>query len=355
MFTYMNLRVYMTHPIFDPETARLMAAQFKFSAPRPIARVLETVRGVSRQAAAAQVRRWVQAGLLEEEGNTRPKRFRLSVFERFEQCFPLDGFDEHVVWSTTLRPVVAQYASDAAMKIWDYGATEMLNNAKDHSQGTCVRVRIGITGAYATLIISDDGEGIFKRIARLCELPDERLSILELAKGKLTTDRTRHSGEGIFFTSRAVDQYQIQSGDLIFDHTDHHDDTFIDAQDHNPGTTVVLRLCHTTERTMRSVFDEYTTEDDDEGLSRFNRTVIPVRLARLGTESVVSRSQAQRLLARIDQFQAVILDFDQVDSIGQGFADEIFRVFKQQHPEVDIKVWNASDDVQYMIRRVRGS
>jgi hypothetical protein len=85
MFTYISFGVYMAHPIFDPETARLMAAQFKFAVPRPIARVLETVRGVSRQVAAAQVRRWVQAGLLEEEGNTRPKRFRLSVFERFEQ------------------------------------------------------------------------------------------------------------------------------------------------------------------------------------------------------------------------------------------------------------------------------
>lgn len=63
---------------------------------------------------------------------------------------------------------------------------------------------------------------------------------------------------------------------------------------------------------------------------------------------VRSQSAAPSLL----RFSAI---FDQVDSIGQGFADEIFRVFKHQHPEVDVKVRNASDDVQYMIRRVRGS
>ena len=52
-------------------------------------------------------------------------------------------------------------------------------------------------------MIDDDGEGIFKKIKNALNLLDEKQAVLELAKGKLTTDPSRHTGEGIFFTSRA--------------------------------------------------------------------------------------------------------------------------------------------------------
>jgi hypothetical protein len=44
-------------------------------------------------------------------------------------------------------------------------------------------------------------------------------------------------------------------------------------------------------------------------------------------ESLMSRSQARRLMNRFDRFSEVVLDFTGVNFIGQGFADEIFRVF----------------------------
>ncbi|MCM2544858.1 STAS-like domain-containing protein [Burkholderia glumae] len=354
MFTYPNIGVYMPTPI-DPQTARWLSALFSEESEVALVPRLEAERKISRQAAAAQVRRWVQAGFLQEVGNTRPKRHSLNTLVHNEWKLKLAGFDEHVAWTTTIRPAIEAYASEAALKIWDYAATEMLNNAKDHSDGSSIRVTIWITATDAALSITDDGEGIFRRIARLCELPDERFALLELAKGKLTTDPSRHSGEGIFFTSRAVDHFQIQSGDLTFDHRDQLMDVLVDNED-SPvtGTRVLMSLCHETERKLRSVFDQFSSEDQEEGLSRFDKTIIPVRLARLGTESVVSRSQAQRLLARVERFRRVAFDFEGVDSIGQGFADEIFRVFKNQHPEVSIAVLNANDDVTFMIKRVRG-
>lgn len=338
----------------DPPTARWLSSLFSHEAAVALVPRLEAERHISRQAAAAQVRRWVQAGFLQELGNTRPKRYAIKTLSYNEWTFQIAGFDEHVAWTTAVRPELEAYASEAALRIWDYSATEMMNNAKDHSDGTSIRVAIWITVADAALSITDDGEGIFRRIARLCQLPDERFALLELAKGKLTTDPSRHSGEGIFFTSRAVDHFQIQSGDLAFDHEDKGMDILFDHEDQPlTGTRVVMALCHQTERKLRSVFDEFSSEDQEEGLSRFDKTVIPVRLARLGTESVVSRSQAQRLLARVERFHRVIFDFEGVDSVGQGFADEIFRVFKNQHPDVSFAIVNANEDVMFMINRVR--
>jgi hypothetical protein len=47
----------------------------------------------------------------------------------------------------------------------------------------------------------------------------------------------------------------------------------------------------------------------------------------------------------------VIFDFAEVKTIGQAFADEIFRIFKREHPELEIVIINANLDVQKMIRR----
>ena len=56
-------------------------------------------------------------------------------------------------------------------------------------------------------------------------------------------------------------------------------------------------------------------------------THIPLRLAEYGEDNLVSRSQAKRVLARVDRFEEVILDYSGIRAVGQAFADEIFRVF----------------------------
>ena len=51
----------------------------------------------------------------------------------------------------------------------------------------------------------------------------------------------------------------------------------------------------------------------------------------------------------------MILDFDQVPTIGQAFADELFRVFANQHPEIELVPENANEPVRFMIGRVQQS
>jgi hypothetical protein len=78
------------------------------------------------------------------------------------------------------------------------------------------------------------------------------------------------------------------------------------------------------------------------------------RLARCsGHRPLISRSQAKRVLARVDLFRTVVFDFSQIDSIGQAFADEIFRVFAQSHPETKLQFIHANASVGTMITRAR--
>jgi len=83
----------------------------------------------------------------------------------------------------------------------------------------------------------------------------------------------------------------------------------------------------------------------------FTITHVPVGLARYGDENLVSRSQAKRLMARVEKFREVVLDFSGVNTIGQAFADEIFRVFQQLHPDVKLRWFNANAEVEAMVKR----
>jgi hypothetical protein len=117
------------------------------------------------------------------------------------------------------------------------------------------------------------------------------------------------------------------------------------------GTAVWMELNNHKARTMKSIFDKFTFKAD----YGFNRTVVPVRLAQYGDDKLISRSQAKRVLARVELFRIVIFDFENVDYIGQAFADEIFRVFAQNHPNIELNVINVNPEIEKMIKRARNT
>ena len=99
---------------------------------------------------------------------------------------------------------------------------------------------------------------------------------------------------------------------------------------------------------MNEVFDEYAAGSDD---FSFNRTLLAVKLAKYDQEDLVSRSQAKRVLARMEQFTEVVVDFSGVEFIGPSFADEMFRVFANEHPEVRLIPMEMTPDVERAVRR----
>jgi DNA-binding transcriptional ArsR family regulator len=301
---------------------------------------------ISRQAASRHLHALEEAGLVRSEGAKNVKKSTLIPLKQTSWTFRLAGLKEDVVWLESIAPLIADLPGNVR-EIWQYGATEMINNALDHSEGLNLSIYFSRNAIDCELTITDDGEGIFHRIQRLTGLYDARESILELAKGKLTTDPQNHSGEGIFFTSRAFDSFAIISRNLYFTHQTEKDDWLIDIDSDTPGTSIYLRLSNTCPRTMKELYDEYAEPDE----YSFNKTRVPVKLARYEGEKLVSRSQAKRLVSRFEKFSTVILDFEDVEEIGQAFADEIFRVFASNHPEVKLITAHATDAVNKMILR----
>jgi anti-sigma regulatory factor (Ser/Thr protein kinase) len=314
--------------------------------PRDLVGMVAAQLGLSGARISTQVRGLVADGYLRKLGSTRPS-YSLGPNRRFQQVYPRVNLAEDRVWLGDLLPLLDRLPRNV-LDIAHHGVTEMVNNAVDHSEALHVMVRMDLRDGQLGFEVADHGVGIFRKITRALDLPDERLALLELAKGKLTTDPRRHSGEGIFFTSRMFDMYRIESGALVFDHDAKYDLDLLDDTEEVKGTRVVMQIATDSPRRLESVFDAYSSGPDDYA---FAKTVVPVRLAKVGDENLISRSQAKRLLQRVDRFRCVVLDFSEVSGIGQAFADEIFRVFANAHPKVELLAVNAVAEVQQMIRR----
>lgn len=320
--------------------------------PADIASTTSKKFDITRQAVNKHLKRLVDEDCLTVAGKTRSRVYKLRPMVQWTGNFGITAkLAEDVVWRNDIQPKMG-IMPDNVMDIWHYGFTEMFNNAIDHSDGDKIIVQISQSAVSTQLAVYDNGIGIFKKIQNELDLLDERHSVLELAKGKLTTDPDRHTGEGIFFTSRMFDDFQILSGGTYFSHKyGENEDWILERDIFNSGTAVWMRLNNHTSRTSKNIFGKFTSGDD----YGFNKTVVPVRLAQYGDDKLVSRSQAKRLIARFERFKVVILDFEGVESIGQAFADEIYRVFQKAHPEIELAEVNASKMVRDMILRARSN
>jgi hypothetical protein len=103
-----------------------------------------------------------------------------------------------------------------------------------------------------------------------------------------------------------------------------------------------------SQTSLGRIFDEFSSGPEE---YRFDHTVVPVRMALYESERLMSRSQAKRILNRVDRFKHVVLDFDGVNTVGQAFADEVFRVFARSHPDMTITAVNETAQIGMMIKR----
>lgn len=304
---------------------------------------------LTRQAVHRNLSELVKSGFLKASGKTSGRIYSLGPIRSHNKQMKLKGLRESDVYMREFGFVFSGLPRELE-DICHYGFTEILNNAIDHSCGESVDISVERNLDSIRIEIEDDGEGIFIHIARIMELNDPRESILELSKGKLTTDPENHSGQGIFFTSRAFDKFYIFSGNLVFSHDDNgRYDYLLHADQDHRGTRVIMEIFISSSRSLKDVFDEFSDAEDD---LAFNKTVVPVKLALYEGEQLISRSQAKRILNRVEKFKTVMLDFQDVSLIGQGFADEVFRVFAARNPQIKLIPINLNEDIQRSIKAV---
>ena len=303
---------------------------------------------VSRQHVSRLLRELVDEDLLDAHGTTSNRRFTLK-FQKHEQEIPVT-VPEDRVWRDFAAPILKNAVKPRASTILQYGISEMVNNVIDHSGADIYNLEIWINPALVAVHVWDQGVGIFEKLRDHFELDDAEHAALELSKGKLTTDPEHHTGEGIFFTSRMMDEFLIASDQIDLVTEQRGRGWVATTEETRPGTYIQMRLNPETSRSARKVWDMFTLGADDPS---FSVTHVPVGLVGIGEENLISRSQAKRLMARMEDFQRVLLDFQGVRAIGQAFADEVFRVWANAHADVEIGVRGTNSQVNRMIERAK--
>lgn len=254
---------------------------------------------------------------------------------------------EFNIYQNNFEPSFLQLSSTLE-DILAYGFTEIFNNAIDHSKGTKITAKSEFVDNDVMISIEDNGIGIFKNLYNHFKFDDIREAILQLNKGKMTTDPENHTGEGIFFSSRIFDVFEIKANNLHYLRDNIENDWSLETLSLPiKGSIVIMKISQSSSKTLRDTFSQFEEPEDH----AFDRTEICVELSRFAEERLISRSQAKRVLRNLDKFNRVTLDFKGVRLVGQGFVDEIFRVYAGQHPHVTFDYINANEDVKFMIKR----
>lgn len=309
--------------------------------------------GLTRQAVHKHLRQMIAEGVIEKRGSTKAAEYQRAGHRPsttrtfFRKAYMLRGLEEdRVLEEVALYLRLKHLLSSPAWALWSYAFTEMLNNAIEHSGSRQGLVEAVVDDYEARFVVRDQGIGAFHSIASHFHLRDENMAAAELLKGKATTMASRHSGEGIFFTSKAADLFTLRSHhvELLVDRRKN--DTFLSSRRFLRGTEVRFVISRRSRRRLQDLFDAFAPADYD---YKFQRTRLRVHLAQ---PDYVSRSEARRLVNRLDRFREVVLDFKGVRTIGQSFADEVFRVFARRHPGLELQVENAVGPVAAMIRHV---
>lgn len=267
----------------------------------------------------------------------------------YVKIFPRKNLEEHKVLDEVNQTRIYRSLKDNVRSIFNYAFSEMLNNAIEHSGSKMISVKVFISKKDLVFIVEDRGVGVFINIKEKKKLKSELEAIQDLLKGKTTTQPRLHSGEGIFFTSKAADLFLLESFGLRLRIDNKIKDLFVDIlKSKFEGTRVSFTVALGTSVHLADIFRKYQTNQDT---MAFDKTEVKIKLFTMGTVHV-SRSQARRVLHDLNKFRSIVLDFDKVPTVGQGFADEIFRVYQSRHPEVKIIPVNMNEAVEFMINRV---
>ncbi len=284
-------------------------------------------------------------GEVERVGGAMPYRI-LYKTSRFTVDTTRESSEDRV-FSRDIAPLLADLPANV-QKIWRYAFTAMLNNAFEHARASAIVCVVSRSRLSTIVGILDNGVGIFRRIQQdQKEESGEVITQAEAASllyaGGYTSNPDGHFGEGIFFTSRLMDNFAIRSDLQTFTMDD--EDEEEGEVERFRGTAVQMALANDSDKELGEIMGRYL--DPDAG---FVRTEIPV--ARFfGGDFPVSRSEARRLLSVLEDFREAELDFGGVEEVGRDFAHELFAVAASQHSMLRLHVKNASVSVANALRR----
>ena len=101
--------------------------------PNDIAKVAADHLGITRQAINKHIQRLSSEHAIVESGQTRNRTYKLATLAEWERAYTITpNLAEDVVWRSDVGKIIGDMAANVT-DIWQYGFTEIFNNALDRS------------------------------------------------------------------------------------------------------------------------------------------------------------------------------------------------------------------------------
>lgn len=339
----------MTRLAFDHLTLWITAAAREHSL--DLAGHVEERTGASHRAVMSALRRLVDAHWLVRSGSSRRPVYGPGTLRQVARSYTLHGLQEDIPWQRDFAPNFELPRHVARMI--QHGFTELVNNAIDHSGGTSVTVSLRQTPSHVQLLVSDDGCGVFDRICEAFDIADAQHAMLELSKGRLTSQPEMHTGRGLFFSAQLADVFDIHANNTAFQRRSWESSGWQRGRPMpRQGSSIYMAIALDTSRTLDQVMEAWSI--DGTGIE-FDQTTVNLRLLAGPGEPLDSRAQARRVAARLPMFKRAEISFDGVEDVGHGFADELFRVFARAHQEVELTPTHMTPRIAALIKSAQNS
>ena len=299
---------------------------------------------ISVQAVYKHIKSLVNEGKIYKRAHAR---FALSSND--EKCFSLKltpSLNPCQVWDTFLKDHFASVRKNVYY-ICLNGFIEVLKNAVSFSDASSITIRFSQCSNIISIWISDNGVGIYEKIKRSYFYPDLRECAFQLSKGILSAHEDSCIGQSLYLVSWCFDIFEICANGVCYHKDLINDDWYIQSKKNSAsGTSVRMSIDINSNRSLKDVCRDYRLKKN----SGFAESHILVDLAVFNEEAFLSRIQARRVLSKLDKFSEITLDFMNVKIVGNAFVDEIFRVFHEKYPDIQLEYINANSDIEFMVK-----
>ena len=301
--------------------------------------------GVSRQAVNRHMINLIKENKIVAHGNTKGRHYELMPQANYSKKISMEDIkgsrkflDDFILPHIELLP-------KNIYEIFEYSAGSLINNIVDHAKATSVYFKIFINHEEAHLVLTDNGVGLFENIYKGLSLSSTQMAAMEIAKGNVTTDPDRHSGDELNTIIHLFDKAIIDSANKSLRYFNNNNCWEINPSRHQNGTRIHLQINPNSDRTCADVFHRIFKKEK-------KKIRIPLNLLNMSEKKIVnSRSYAENILRNIDNYKKIEFDFNKIDLISPAFADELARKTKEKNQFADIAWMNTNKTVEMLLVR----
>ncbi len=301
--------------------------------------------GISRQAIHKHMKRLIDDKKVVAYGTTKGRYYELIPSVNYNKKIIIDGaFSSENFLKEHISPQIESLPKNI-FEIFIFSIGALLNNILYHADATNIYFKLYVNHREAHFVLSDNGKGIFENIRSGLELSNSSVAALELAKGNVTTDPSRHSGDELNTIIQLFDKVTIDSSGISLKYFNKNQDWLLKHSKQLHGTRIHLQIDSLSKRTCSDIFDSIFA-------NKYLRIRIPLNFLELSDNKIVnSRLQAKSALRNIKDYKIVEFDFKKIDLIGPAFADELVRQTKEKNKFADIEWINTNPTVDLLMSR----